>query len=213
MARKISVKTANVLIYSDNLFAAIGITALVKKNRPNLRVAHIQNAEDVSQSVSSKLRIVVVVATATVNPMTLLQSVSYLRSNNPALPFMLLYDYHNPVVSALLPGIPELCMTTSTEQIMENLTTLLLRKPATGQQENDVPVLTPRQREVLGLLACGASAQDVSAILGISLKTAYVHRRDILLRMNIGPTYFRGVFTAPVVAKAGQVKQEEELLI
>jgi DNA-binding NarL/FixJ family response regulator len=44
--------------------------------------------------------------------------------------------------------------------------------------------LTPRQREVLGLLATGKSNKEVAVALGISVKTAETHRSTIMRRLR-----------------------------
>lgn len=44
--------------------------------------------------------------------------------------------------------------------------------------------LTPREREILQLLAEGKSNKEVSGILGISVKTAETHRANIMLKLD-----------------------------
>ena len=44
--------------------------------------------------------------------------------------------------------------------------------------------LTPREREILQLLAEGKSNKEVAGILGISLKTAETHRANIMLKLD-----------------------------
>ena len=44
--------------------------------------------------------------------------------------------------------------------------------------------LTPREREILQLLAEGKSNKEVAGILGISVKTAETHRANIMLKMD-----------------------------
>jgi len=44
--------------------------------------------------------------------------------------------------------------------------------------------LTPREREVLQLLAEGKSNKEVASFLGISVKTAETHRANIMLKMD-----------------------------
>jgi DNA-binding NarL/FixJ family response regulator len=58
---------------------------------------------------------------------------------------------------------------------------------AGGAQEGDRSSrsrLTPRQREILQLLAEGKSNKEVAAALGISVKTAETHRANIMLKLN-----------------------------
>jgi len=44
--------------------------------------------------------------------------------------------------------------------------------------------LTPREREILQLLAEGKSNKEVAAVLGISVKTAETHRANIMLKLD-----------------------------
>ena len=44
--------------------------------------------------------------------------------------------------------------------------------------------LTPREREILQLLAEGKSNKEISGFLGISVKTAETHRANIMLKLN-----------------------------
>jgi DNA-binding NarL/FixJ family response regulator len=47
------------------------------------------------------------------------------------------------------------------------------------------PRLTPREREILQLLAEGKSNKEVAALLGISVNTAEAHRANIMLKLNV----------------------------
>jgi DNA-binding NarL/FixJ family response regulator len=44
--------------------------------------------------------------------------------------------------------------------------------------------LTPRQREIIQLLAEGKSSKEIAAALGLSTKTAETHRANIMKRLN-----------------------------
>ncbi|HVO57556.1 MAG TPA: response regulator transcription factor [Dongiaceae bacterium] len=52
--------------------------------------------------------------------------------------------------------------------------------------EKDVPTtrLTPRQREIVQLLAEGKSSKEVAVALGLSVKTAETHRANIMKRLD-----------------------------
>jgi DNA-binding NarL/FixJ family response regulator len=52
--------------------------------------------------------------------------------------------------------------------------------------DNDVPAsrLTPRQREIVQLLAEGKSSKEVAVALNLSVKTAETHRANIMRRLN-----------------------------
>lgn len=49
----------------------------------------------------------------------------------------------------------------------------------TGKLRGKDPLLTPRQREVLQLIAEGRSTKEIAATLGISVKTVEFHRTSL----------------------------------
>ncbi|APG19340.1 hypothetical protein A3780_17915 [Kosakonia radicincitans] len=148
------------------------------------------------QVKNNRLRLVVGIATDATNVGDMSHLFDNMRKENANLPCVLLGDSGNSLLSALFPEIPVMGLNASMTEIFEFLASHLARKNRLPQRRTTTtPLLTLRQREVLRMLACGASAQQVSDSLGISLKTAYVHRRDILMRLNICPTYYRGMFT------------------
>jgi DNA-binding NarL/FixJ family response regulator len=57
-----------------------------------------------------------------------------------------------------------------------------------NQRDEVLPALTPREREVLQLIAEGSSNKDVSTKLGISTKTAESHRANIMHKLNLHST-------------------------
>src|SRR5260370_2407914 len=48
-----------------------------------------------------------------------------------------------------------------------------------------LPKLTPREREVVQLLAEGKSSKEVASVLNLSTKTAETHRSNIMLKLDI----------------------------
>jgi DNA-binding NarL/FixJ family response regulator len=59
------------------------------------------------------------------------------------------------------------------------------KKPRTST-EADLPAtrLTPRQREIVQLLAEGKSSKEVAVALNLSVKTAETHRANIMRRLD-----------------------------
>ena len=45
--------------------------------------------------------------------------------------------------------------------------------------------LTPREREIVGLLARGRSAKAISDNLGLSLKTVFAHRQNLTTKLGL----------------------------
>jgi two-component system, NarL family, nitrate/nitrite response regulator NarL len=61
-----------------------------------------------------------------------------------------------------------------------------LKRPATGDSRG--PKLTRREREVLRLIGEGATSKDVATRLGISPKTAQVHRENLKQKLDLRST-------------------------
>jgi two-component system response regulator NreC len=60
-----------------------------------------------------------------------------------------------------------------------------LRRVRSGRERESYDGLTPRQREVLTLIAEGLSNQDIGSRLGISVRTVERHRENIMDRLNL----------------------------
>jgi DNA-binding NarL/FixJ family response regulator len=57
-------------------------------------------------------------------------------------------------------------------------------QPTTSGIERPARRLTPREREIVQLLAEGKSNKEIATYLNISVKTAETHRANIMLKMN-----------------------------
>lgn len=60
------------------------------------------------------------------------------------------------------------------------------QEPAARARENDAPVLTDREREVLSLLAKGFTFEEIGNILKISPHTVTTHVRHIYRKLEVG---------------------------
>jgi len=56
---------------------------------------------------------------------------------------------------------------------------------AAGEAAGGVEALTPRQREILQLIAEGHTTRDIAARLGVSVKTAESHRTELMRRVGV----------------------------
>lgn len=54
-----------------------------------------------------------------------------------------------------------------------------------ASEEGVAPLLTPREREVLQLIAEGKKTKEVAALLTVSVKTIETHRRQIMEKLNL----------------------------
>jgi DNA-binding NarL/FixJ family response regulator len=59
------------------------------------------------------------------------------------------------------------------------------RAPYTTPERGQLARLTPRQREILQLLAEGASSRKMARTLGVSIKTVETHRAQLMERLDI----------------------------
>jgi DNA-binding NarL/FixJ family response regulator len=58
----------------------------------------------------------------------------------------------------------------------------------TSPGESSAPVLTPRERQVLQLVAEGKSTKEAARILSISVKTAESHRTRVMFKLDLHDT-------------------------
>ena len=58
------------------------------------------------------------------------------------------------------------------------------KKPRKPEPDTEHSRLTPRQREIVQLLAEGKSSKEVAVALGLSVKTAETHRANIMRRLD-----------------------------
>ncbi len=59
------------------------------------------------------------------------------------------------------------------------------RENGTAVESPKLPKLTPREREVIQLLAEGKSSKEVASLLNLSTKTAETHRSNIMRKLGI----------------------------
>lgn len=60
-----------------------------------------------------------------------------------------------------------------------------LRRQHVDNAQAELPRLSPREREVVQLVAEGKTSREIGAILGLSKKTAETHRSNILLKLKL----------------------------
>jgi DNA-binding NarL/FixJ family response regulator len=55
----------------------------------------------------------------------------------------------------------------------------------TSEEPSELDLITPRQREILRLIALGQSTKSIARTLGISTKTVETHRMQLMDRLGI----------------------------
>ena len=98
------------------------------------------------------------------------------------------YVLKNSAASELVTAIEEALKgrTYLTPLVAKDLIASLLESPA--QPEKPLPPLTPRQREVLQLVAEGRSAKDIAGVLNISPRTVEFHKYRIMEVLGLRTT-------------------------
>ena len=74
--------------------------------------------------------------------------------------------------------------TFYTSKVSQMVLGAYLHRQPGAEDEDESGVLTPRQREVVQLLATGKSNKMVAVMLGISVKTVETHRNTIMHRLK-----------------------------
>ena len=69
-----------------------------------------------------------------------------------------------------------------TSHITQGMVESFIRRPG---DDRDIPRLTPRQREVLRLLAEGRSMKEVAKILNVTPRTVAFHKYRIMDQLNL----------------------------
>jgi two-component system, NarL family, nitrate/nitrite response regulator NarL len=68
--------------------------------------------------------------------------------------------------------------------------------PAPAVDSDPIHSLSPREREILGLIARGASNKEVARDLGIAETTVKIHVQHILRKLNLGSRVQAAVYLA-----------------
>ena len=67
-----------------------------------------------------------------------------------------------------------------TSEVSETLLRSFLRRPSRSKS-----ILTPRERQIVQLIAEGTSNKQIASILGVSLKTVETHRAAVMRKLNL----------------------------
>lgn len=97
------------------------------------------------------------------------------------------YVLKSDIASDLVSAVDALCrdQTFFTSKVSQIILDRYVGKAATAESAPDLDSpLTPREREVVQLLAEGKSSKEVAAVLGISVKTAETHRINLMRKLD-----------------------------
>ena len=97
------------------------------------------------------------------------------------------YVLKSDVASDLVAAVEALCRdkTFFTSKVSQVILDRYVGRADDAQNSPDVDSpLTPREREVVQLLAEGKSSKEVASVLGISVKTAETHRINLMRKLD-----------------------------
>ncbi|MBL8302482.1 MAG: response regulator transcription factor, partial [Ideonella sp.] len=126
-------------------------------------------------------------------------AIEWLRQRHPAIRILVLSMYDTPETirramragadGYVLKGSPSAEIEQAVRDVMRG-STYFSPRAAQRLAADDAPqpedLLTPRQIEILGLLARGLSSKEIGYDLGLSSKTVDVHRASIMARLGLG---------------------------
>lgn len=190
-----------VLLAEDHTVVAEGLQALLKDSFDLVGVVHDGRA---LLDAAEKLRPDVILTDISMPLLNGLDAIRLLRSRRPATKIIVLTMHRETSLAAeafqagvsgyllkispgeeLVKAIREVAQGKSyvTTLLARDLITLLLEAGSPLQSEDKL--LTPRQREVLQLIAEGRTMKEAASILNISPRTAESHKYEIMQALGV----------------------------
>jgi DNA-binding NarL/FixJ family response regulator len=193
-----------VLLADDHVVVAHGLSELLKDSFDLVGVVHDGRA---LLETAERLRPDVVVTDISMPGLNGLDAIRQLRARNPGIKAVVLTMHADTAtaVSAFRAGARGFVLKVSPEEefitaidqvskgfayvsplVAKDLIDVLLEAGAPAKE--DTPRLTPRQREVLQLIAEGRTMKEVASILKISPRTAESHKYEIMQTLGLDTT-------------------------
>ena len=190
-----------VLLAEDHTVVAEGLQALLKDSFDLVGVVHDGRA---LLDAAEKLRPDVILTDISMPLLNGLDAIRHLRSRRPSTKIVVLTMHRETSLAAeafqagvsgyllkispgeeLVNAIREVAQGKSyvTTLLARDLITLLLEAGSPLQSEDKL--LTPRQREVLQLIAEGRTMKEAASILNISPRTAESHKYEIMQALGV----------------------------
>ncbi len=195
---------ARVLIADDHVVVREGVKALLERQADLVVVAEAADGRDaVSQAVSSDVDLAIL--DVAMPGLTGLQATREIARRRPGLPILLLsmYDREQYFFEAVAAGAAGYVLKRQADHDLLNACRAALRGEAfiypdamgavmrrylersgRGERPANGP-LTPRESEVVKLIAEGHSSQEIADLLTISLKTVERHRANVLEKLGM----------------------------
>ena len=192
-----------IILADDHALVRAGIRSLLEK-LPSVEVLGEASDGHEALALVEKLRPSLVLLDITMSGLNGLEVVDRLHKSHPAIKVLILSMHANEeyAVRALRSGASGYMLKDAAtfelglaiDAVMRDGSYLspaisrgLVEKLLAQTQSNaePAPLLTPRQREILQLLAEGKSAKEIAFQFGLSVKTVETHRAQLMDRLNI----------------------------
>ncbi|MGO4884617.1 MAG: response regulator [Bryobacteraceae bacterium] len=193
-----------VLLADDHAVVAEGLRSLLKDSFELVGVVHDGRA---LLEAAERLRPDVIVTDISMPLMNGLEAIRQIRSRRPDAKVLVLTMHRDTHLAAeafragvsgyvlkvspgdeLISAIQEVALGRSyvTSLLAKDLITLLIEARSPAQEDGSA--LTPRQREVLQLIAEGRTMKEVASILNISPRTAESHKYEMMEVLGVRTT-------------------------
>ena len=188
---------ARILLADDHVVVRQGLRAILDRE-PDLRV--VEEAGDGAEAVRRGLAVELDLAVLDVSmpKLTGLQAARQLTDRRPALRVLILsmHDNEQFFEEAVRAGAVGYVLKSDADEVLVEACRAALRgapfhlpsgtrAPAGGERRPPEP-LTPRETEVVKLIAEGHTAKEIAATLSIAEKTVDRHRTNVFAKLGIG---------------------------
>ncbi len=192
-----------IILADDHAIIREGLKPLIEKEPDMLVAGEAENGRETLQRVR-ELSPDVVIMDISMPDLNGIEATRQIRQDYPACKVIgLSVHTDNQYVAQMIRAgasgyLPKSCafkeLATAIRAVTRNQTYLspkvidsvvaYLQKSAPGDDAADA-VLTPREREVLQLLAEGKPTKEISALLCVSERTVEAHRKNIMTKLNL----------------------------
>ena len=199
-------KTLNILLADDHELILSGLKAILE-GEPGWNVVGLARDGREAVKMAATLRPHVAVLDISMPELNGIEATRQIRRDSPETEVLILTMHNSEVVvrEVIEAGAKGFILKTDTNRLLKtaieslgahlpfftsNASEVLLHgfldpsaKP--GEPENQQTRLSPREREIVQLLAEGRSSKEVAAKLSVSVKTVEAHRSNVMRKLNL----------------------------
>ncbi len=195
----------NVLIAEDHLLVCAGIRALLERAEDMVVIGEASNGQQ-AVDMAAALKPDVLIMDIMMPRLNGIQAAEKIRSQRPPVHILLLSMYSDEtlIYQALQSGVRGYLLESSlsddllyavrtiangetylSKQVSDILLENALNPGPTGQGMEGIAILSPREKEVLQLIAEEHTSTEIAKILSISEKTVEKHRSSLMEKLNV----------------------------